>query len=106
MGIKVYDFNDSDYKNIHIHCHSRKDGKSGFVYLIINNSLTDSVTMEIPSKAERYTLSAKTLRSSIIQLNGKNLSLLGTTQISDLTADHQNAGTVEFSPASCTFLVL
>lgn len=106
MGTTVYDYNNSHYENVHIYCHSRKDGKPGIVYLIINNSLTDTVTVKIPKKAECYTLSAKTLRSPVMQLNGKNLSVFKTAEISDFIPSYQSAGTVEFSPSSCTFLVL
>lgn len=106
MGTTVYDYKDSEREGVHIYCHSRKDRKTGVVYLIINNSLTDVAMVELPKEAERYTLSAETMRSVVVQLNGKKLSVFGTSEISDLIPEHQSSGIVALSPGSCTFLVL
>ena len=48
MGTDVYACEHSDIESLHIYCHSRKDGKNGYVYLIINNSNSDSLTVELP----------------------------------------------------------
>lgn len=106
MGTTVYDYKDSEREGVHIYCHSRKDRKTGVVYLIINNSLTDVAMVELPKEAERYTLSAETMRSVVVQLNVKKLSVFGTSEISNLIPEHQSSGIVALSPGSCTFLVL
>ncbi len=106
MGNTVYDCGNPDVEGAHIYCHSRKDGKQGVVYLIINNSLTDVTTVEIPKKADRYTLSAETMRSTVMQLNGKNLTVSGISEIPELVPVTQEAGVVELLPGSCTFLVI
>lgn len=76
------------------------------MYLIINNSLTEAAMVKLPKEAERYTLSAETMRSSAMQLNGKKLSVSGTSEIPALAPEHQSAGIVALSAGSCTFLVL
>ena len=38
---------------------SRKDGKDGVVYLVINNSFTETTTVELPKDAVRYTLAGE-----------------------------------------------
>lgn len=106
MGTTVYDCSRPEWKGVHIYCHSRKDQKPGVVYLIINNSLTDVITVTIPLGAERYTLSAETMRSPVMKLNGKNLSVSGVSEISELKPEKQKAGVIELSPGSCTFLVI
>ena len=106
MGNTVYDCGNPDVEGAHIYCHSRKDGKPGVVYLIINNSLTDVTTVEIPKKADRYTLSAETMRSTVMQLNGKNLTVSGISEIPELVPVIQEVGVVELAPGSCTFLVI
>ena len=70
MGTTVYDCTELCHEDIHVYCHSRKDGKAGCVYLVINNSLTDSLEVEIPVDAEIYTLHADTLRATDMLLNG------------------------------------
>lgn len=106
MGNTVYDCDNLRTKGTHIYCHSRKDGKPGAVYLIINNSLMDTQTVELPKMADCYTLSAKTMRSEIMQLNGNDLTLSGTADLPDLSPVKLQAGTVMLAPGSCTFLVL
>lgn len=106
MGTTVYDCNNLKHEGMQIYCHSRKDRKPGFVYLIINNSLTDTVPVEITKEAERYTLSAETMRSSVMQLNGKNLSISGTCEIPDIVPEKLEAGIALLAPGSCTFFVV
>ena len=67
MGTTVYDCDNPDVEGAHIYCHSRKDRKPGVVYLVINNSLTRTTTVELPKKADRYTLSAEHIRSTVMR---------------------------------------
>lgn len=106
MGTAVYDCAPPKREEVHIYCHSRRDGKPGVVYLVINNSLTDVVSVELPEEAQRYTLRAETLRSSVMQLNGKKLSVSGICEIPELVPERQEAGIVSLAPGSCTFFVI
>lgn len=106
MGAAVYDCKHLQREGLHIYCHSRKDQKPGAVYLIINNSLTDTVSVELAKEAERYTLHAETMRSSAMQLNGKTLSVSGICQIPEMAPEKQEAGTALLAPGSCTFFVI
>lgn len=106
MGSTVYDCGVSNSQNIHVYCHSRKDGKFGMVYLIINNSLTDTIVAETSKETECYMLGAKSMSSSIMQLNGKNLTISGMAELPELFSVKQSAGIVSLAPGSCTFLVL
>ena len=106
MGTTVYDSNNPKREGVQIYCHSRKDGKPGFVYLMINNSLTDAVSVEITKEAERYTLSAETMRAPVMRLNGKNLSVSGICEIPEFVPERQEAGIAKLAPGSCTFFVM
>lgn len=53
MGTAVYDCGHLNRENAHVYCHSRRDGTCGVVYLIINNSLTDTISVTIPKDALR-----------------------------------------------------
>lgn len=77
MGTTVYDTAEPTREGAHVYAHSRKDGKDGVVYLIINNSLTESTTVELPKDADRYTLAGENgnVRATVMTLNGKPLVL-------------------------------
>mgnify|MGYP000609262641 CR=1 FL=1 len=106
MGSAVYDCAALNRENVHVYCHSRKDGACGVVYLILNNSLTDTISVTIPKDALRYTLHAQSMRSPVMMLNGTELALCGTHGIPALNPEPQPQGTVLLAPGSCTFLVL
>ncbi len=104
MGTTVYDCGNPDTEGAHLYCHSRRDGEKGVVYLVINNSLTETTTVHLPTRAERYTLRAKTLRSSTLCING--LPLTGPELFRHLPKRTQMEGELELEPGTCTFFVL
>ncbi len=108
MGTTVYDSGEPIREGAHVYVHSRKDGEEGFVYLIINNSLTDTTTVELPKAAKRYTLAGENgnIRASVMTLNGEPLVLSENNQLPQLKPVDQAAGTAELAPATCTFFVL
>ena len=75
MGTEVYDCANPNVEGAHVYCHSRRDCKKGVVYLVINNSLTEPTIVELPEKTEQYILSAETIRSAVIRINGVSLKL-------------------------------
>ncbi len=105
MGQTVYDCG-KVVEGAHIYAHSRKDGKDGVVYLIINNS-TETTTVEIPRDAEAYVLSGDgKLRSRVMLLNGKPLALGANDELPAMEPVAQAAGTMEIASGSCVFLVM
>lgn len=106
MGTTVYDCGNPDTEGAHIYCHSRRDGKDGCVYLVINNSLTETITVELPCDAVVYTLSGGDIRSRTMYLNGKPLTVDQNGTISDMFGVKKASGRVELAPATCTFFVL
>ena len=106
MGSTVYATGEETREGAHVYAHSRKDGKDGVVYLIINNS-TETTTVELPQDAVRYTLSGDgKLRSRKMQLNGVALELGENDALPALDGVAQPAGSVELAPGTCTFLVI
>lgn len=106
MGQTVYATGEEIREGAHVYAHSRKDGKEGVVYLIINNS-EDVTTVDLPVNAVRYTLSGNgKLRSRTMLLNGRELVLGENDQLPDLSGLEQPAGKVELAPQTCTFLVV
>ena len=105
MGTMVYESGIPVQEGAHVYTHSRRDGKAGIACLVINNSQTQTTTVELPKAAECYTLSADTLRSSVMNLNGKPLVLGENHDLLELTPVSVPAGRLELAPATCTFLV-
>ena len=94
MGTTVYDTAEPIREGAHVFAHSRKDGKEGVVYLVINNSLTEATTVELPKSAERYTLAGEggNVRAAVMTLNGKPLVLGAGNSLPELTPAAQEAG--------------
>ncbi len=108
MGSLVYDAKEPVREGAHVYVHSRKDGKEGAVYLIINNSLTESTKVELPKDAQRYTLAGEkgNVRATVMTLNDKPLVLGENNVLPEMTPVAQGAGTLELAPGTCTFLVV
>ena len=107
MGKTVYATGEALREGAHVFAHSRKDGKDGVAYLVINNSKTDSTTLELPSDAVVYTLTGKDgLRSRVMQLNGRDLVLGENDELPCLCGAEVQAGALELPASSCSFIVL
>ena len=106
MGTTVYNSGIAIGEGAHVFCHSRKDGKDGCAYLVINNSLEQVTTVELPKEATAYVLAGKDgFRSQIMTLNGRDLILDENDELPDLSGAAVS-GTVEVAPGSCAFFVL
>lgn len=107
MGSTVYDTGIAAGEGTHVYAHSRKDGLPGLVYLVINNSETETTTVELPCDAQRYTLSGEgKLRSRRMCLNGTPLVPAKNDKLPEMLPVVQPAGMVELAPATCTFFVI
>lgn len=108
MGTTAYDSGEAIRMGAHVYAHSRKDGKDGVVYLVINNSETETTTIELPKDAEIYTLAGKdgNKRATVMTLNGKDLVLDADNSLPVLEPVTRPAGTVELPPLTCSFIVV
>lgn len=105
MGHTVYASGEPIREGAHVYAHSRRDGKDGYVYLVINNS-AQTTTVELPGTAEAYILTGNgKMRSRTMLLNGKEL-VLGENDALPELAPVSVSGTVELAPGSCAFFVL
>jgi len=106
MGEKGYDTGIAVEEGKHVYCHSRKDGKDGYVYLVINNS-NEATTIEMPKDSVRYTLSGDgKMRSRTMCLNGKPLELLANDELPELSGVEEKAGEICLEAGTCTFFVI
>ena len=106
MGKTAYATGEANRDGAHVYAHSRKDGKDGIVYLVINNSWTETTTVELPKKACAYVLAGeKGLRSRAMTLNGKVLALGENDELPAMEGVAVE-GKLELAPTSCAFIVL
>lgn len=106
MGKTCYNVGEKNVEGAHVYCHSRKDGKDGKAYLVINNSRTETTTVELPGEAEVYALTGNgKIRSRTMLLNGKEL-VLGENDALPELAGAKTSGQVEIAPGGCTFFVI
>ena len=106
MGTTVYDTHEPLREGARVYAHSRKDGKDGVVYVVVNNSVTEATTVELPSAAKCYTLSGSALRSPEIMLNGTVLKMVDDNTMPEFVPVEQSAGTMQVAPATVAFLVV
>lgn len=107
MGDTVYASGEAIREGAHVYVHSRKDGNPGYVYLVINNSWTETTTVELPKEAEVYALTGNgNMRSRTMLLNGKELVLGENDALPEVAGVSVPAGTLEVAPGGCTFIVL
>ena len=105
MGKTVYASGEAIREGAHVYCHSRKDGKDGYVYLVINNA-KDATTVELPKEAQAYILTGNgKLRSRTMLLNGQELKLGENDSLPQLEGKGVS-GTVTLEGQSCAFFVL
>jgi hypothetical protein len=106
MGQTVYDSEIPVTEGAHVFCHSRKDGKDGCTYLVINNSLKEKTTVELPKDATWYSLTGcGAMRATTMCLNGKPLMMGKDDEFPSLEGVSVN-GTIELEPGSCSFIVM
>jgi len=106
MGDTVYASGEEIREGAHVFAHSRADGKEGLAYLVINNSWTESTTVELPKAAEVYALTGNgKMRSRTMLLNGKEL-VLGENDELPAMEPVTMEGSVEIAPGSCAFIIL
>ena len=106
MGNTVFDSGIQTVEGAHVFAHSRKDGKEGVVYLVINNSWKEITLVELPKEAEIYALTGNgKMRSRTLCLNGKELVLGENDELPEMTG-MQVSGKLEIAPGSCAFIVL
>ena len=78
----------------------------GVALLAINNSRSDRSEITLPKASVRYTLSAPTLQSAEVMLNGQPLKLASNDDLPEINGHATAAGLIRFAPATITFLAI
>ena len=106
MGTTVLNPGSSSVPNLNLYAHCLRDNPGGVALLVINLDRTSSHPLDIPDSAQRYTLSAKDLMGSTVQLNGNDLILGDNDALPAMAGVSTRPGTLTFPPVSITFLAI
>ena len=106
MGDVALDTHEPTRMGAHVYAHTRRDGKDGACYLVINNSRTDTTTVTLPRGAVVYALTGEgSLRSRRMLLNGKPLTLGEGDELPEFVGV-KASGDITVEPGGCTFIVV
>ena len=107
MGTTVFDTGIPVVEGAHVYAHNHKSDADKKVYLVINNSWTESTTVELEQDAELYVLSGKgNMRSTVMYLNDEPLVLGENDALPELKGRTICADSVELKPGNCAFIVM
>jgi hypothetical protein len=104
MGATVLDPHTSPIPNLYVYAHCLPNHPGGVTLLVINADQQRVHEITLPSDAERYTLTAKQLQDTTIQLNGKTLEFNRDGDLPQFVGHSTRAGHISFAPTSITFL--
>jgi hypothetical protein len=104
MGTTVLDPGPSPAVALHLYAHCLSGHPGGVALLAINTSRTASQSLGLPTPSDRYTLTARNLEDTRVDLNGKELKLGAGDELPQFTGVPTQSGRVTFAPASITFL--
>jgi hypothetical protein len=105
MGTTVLDAGPSR-EGLHLYAHCLRGMPGGIALLAINNSRTATATINIEGESQRYTLSADTIQSSDVKLNGNVLRLGADDSLPAMAGVVERAGPMRLSPATITFIAV
>jgi heparanase 1 len=106
MGATVLDPHTSPIPNVYVYAHCLQNHPGGVTLLVINADQQQVHEITLPSDADRYTLTAKQLLDTSLQLNGRTLQLNRGGDIPQFLVQSTRAGRISFAPTSITFLAI
>jgi heparanase 1 len=104
MGTTVLDPHLTATTNVYVYAHCLENRPGGVALLIVNADQQRDYKAILPIASQRYSLTAKEIQDTTIQLNGKSLGLDSNDALPQLSAEPTSAGRVTFAPTSITFL--
>ena len=106
MGSKVLNPGPSPTPELHLYAHCLRHQPGGVALLAVNTSRTVSLELMLPMPSDRYTLTAKDLLDTTVQLNGTTLQLDKDGTLPPIVGKPVPPGDVRFEPTSITFLTI
>lgn len=106
MGPTVLNPGPSPAPALHVYAHCLRGHSGGAALLAINTGRTASQSLELPTESDRYTLTARNLEDTRVDLNGDELRLGANDELPRLAGVPTQSGRITFAPASITFLAI
>lgn len=106
MGSIVLNPGPSPAPTLHLYAQCLRGAQGGVALLAINLDRVSSHEIDLPTAAERYTLAARNLTGTRVQLNGSDLELGAYDELPALRGERIEPGTVGFAPITITFLAI
>ncbi len=103
MGHVVLDPGPSQTADLHTYAHCMK-GRPGGVTVLGINAGASAAVLTLSSAAERFMLTADSLQSRSVLLNGSILEVTSDGRLPHLKGRSQSAGTMSVPPTSITFI--
>jgi heparanase len=104
MGTAVYESDFSD-EGVDMFVHNLKGSTKGYGILLVNPQDIES-SVNIQRNAKKYVLTADSLQSKTVRLNGKVLELTSEGKMPVLSSEKVAAGEVVLPPFSISFLAI
>jgi len=106
MGTAVLDPHVSVPPDVYVYAQCREGQPGGVTFLVINADRQRSFDLNLPIVSERYTLTAKQLEDTTVELNGKPLRLTNSGDLPQFKGEPTEAGRMTFAPTSITYLTI
>ena len=106
MGDVVLDPGVAADQSLRIYAHCARRGQGAVAIVALNTDTQHEQVISLPGTAERYTLSAPSLSSTEILLNGKELRAQSDGSVSLPGPESARAGPIRLAPASIAFLIM
>lgn len=103
MGTTVLNPGANTGDDLYLYSHSLRDHPGGVTVLAINTGAT-SRDLEVPMPGERYTITAKSLDSTTVELNGRELRAGADGTLPRITGVDVRTGRITLPAASITFI--
>lgn len=106
MGRTVLDPGPTNAPGLHLYAHCLEGHPGGVALLAINANDKAAAQMELTTASERYTLTAPTLQSREVRLNGATLALGPGDELPKFHGAPAPTGPVDLPPASISFFAV
>jgi heparanase len=106
MGTTVLDSGIPVREGLHLYAQCTPGRQGSVTVLAINNDASKPTAIDLSKPAERYTLTARKIEDTRVQLNGADLALGANDALPELKGTPVAAGNLSLAPASITFLVV
>lgn len=104
MGTTVLKLN-TDMKEFPVYAHCSGTAPGAVTILAMNTDRNAARTVSVSGDSERYTLSARSLEDTVVQMNGRELNLRANDSVPEFHGVPVRSGQISLPPASITFLV-